>query len=229
LKIRGNLDNSPGDPRQQCGTVAEIVTQALWPPATYLSSRLDDTIVDLREVSSMRHVAVGAMALVFTLAGAASGIAASPRRAECERVRQTVKAQIDGACSCEGAATHSEYVQCVTRKLREMSACQTGEDGKLLCGPVPRACVGNIRRVATRSTCGSNEVTCCIAKQHACVNDPSPGDGNAQGFCAGTPHPCDKVTDCQIPKCVSATSAENCQHAGGTLGTSKDCTTACPR
>jgi hypothetical protein len=167
------------------------------------------------------------MALLFTLVGSASGFAASSERVECERVRQNVKAQLDSACSCEGATAHAEYVRCVTKKLRELSACQTGEDGKPICGPVPRTCVGNIRRVATRSTCGSNEVTCCIAKQHACVSDPSPGDGNAEGVCAGTPHSCDKGTDCQIPKCVSATNAENCRHAGGTLGTGKDCSTAC--
>lgn len=175
----------------------------------------------------MRHVAVAAMALGFTLLSTVSGMAAPLRRAECEQIRQNVKGQLDSACSCDGAATHGEYVRCVTKKLHELSECRPGEDGKLACGPVPRTCVGNIRRVATRSTCGSNEVTCCIAKQYACVNDPTPDDGKAEGTCAGTPHPCDKPTDCQLPKCVSATSAENCQRAGGTTGKSKDCTTAC--
>ena len=175
----------------------------------------------------MRRVVVAAMALVFTLTGAVSGSAAPPGRPDCDQVRQNVKGQIDSACSCEGAATHGEYVRCVTKKLRELSDCRPAEDGKLSCGPVPRACVGRIRRAATRSTCGSNEVTCCIAKQHDCVNDPAPGDGTAAGTCAGTPRPCDKITDCRLPKCSSASSAENCQRAGGTVGTSRDCTTAC--
>jgi hypothetical protein len=151
----------------------------------------------------------------------------TPRRVDCDQVRRTVQSQIDATCSCESAATHAEYVRCVANKLRQLSECHKGDDGKLACGPVPRACVGRVRRVASRSACGSNEVTCCIPKQLDCMNDPSPGDGTAKGTCAGTNRSCDKASDCRISRCVSAINAERCQLAGGTVGNGKDCTTAC--
>ena len=171
--------------------------------------------------------ALAGVAVAFAVAAAALDAPTTAGRFDCDQVRRNVKSQIDAACSCERAATHAEYVRCIANKLRELSACPKGEGGKITCGPVPRACVGRVRRVASRSACGSKEVTCCLAKQLACVNDPSPGDGEAKGTCAGTTRPCDKVSDCRVPRCVSAPDAERCQVVGGTLGNGKDCTTAC--
>lgn len=175
----------------------------------------------------MTRTALTSMVVGFVLAGTAPSVAARPERLDCNQVRTAVQSQLDAACSCERAATHNEYVRCVANKLRELSACHRADDGTLACGPVPLPCVGRIRRTASRSACGSNEVTCCIPKQLDCVNDPAPGDGKPQGTCAGTARACDKVADCAAPKCVSAVNAERCQLAGGTVGIGKDCTTAC--
>jgi len=167
---------------------------------------------------------LAALALLSTGAGTAYAI----ERADCAKVRGEVHSQIEAACPCDGDVPHAEYVRCVTKKLHELSACQPGPDGKPACGPVPHMCVGQIRRTASRSACGkSDNVTCCIPKQHDCAGDPSPGDGNPLGMCSGTNHPCDKVADCLIAKCHLAPNAERCQLAGGTPGKGKDCSTAC--
>ncbi len=149
-------------------------------------------------------------------------------RPNCDAARASVQTQLDAACPCDTAATHAEYVRCVNDKLRKLSACPKDADGKLKCGPVPRACVANLRRTAARSGCGDVAVvSCCIPRQHDCVNDTKPGDGKQEGKCSGTQKPCDTLADCRIPTCRQASSADRCTTIGGTLGKSKDCSTAC--
>ena len=170
---------------------------------------------------------IGALA-VLALLSSGSGTAGSAERADCAKAYAAVSSQIDTACPCDADVPHAQYVRCVTKKLRELSACERGPDGQQICGPLPRTCVGQRRRTVSRSACGKSDVvTCCIPKQHDCTNDPTPGDGNPQGTCSGTDRLCDKVTDCLIAKCQLAPNAERCQLAGGTVGTGKDCSTAC--
>lgn len=149
-------------------------------------------------------------------------------RADCTAARDAVLSQIEASCPCDATSLHADYVRCVTRKLRELSACTVAEDGTRACGPLPRMCVGTIRKAASRSACGNGEaVTCCLPKQHDCVGDPTPGDGSPQGICSGSDRPCDRVTDCVLSKCHLAPSADRCRVAGGTPGRGKDCSTAC--
>ena len=164
----------------------------------------------------------------IAILGGGTAAAATARSSECSDVQRAVQGQIDAACPCAGATVHGEYLRCVIAKLRELSACHTGEDGSTVCGPVPRQCLGRIRRDAARSACGMpNAVTCCIPRQHDCVGDPKPGDGDPQGTCTESDRRCDRVADCAIPRCRFAPSAERCRLAGGTPGTGADCSNAC--
>jgi hypothetical protein len=149
--------------------------------------------------------------------------------ADCDTAEKAVKAEIDAACPCDGAPAHADHVRCVTKKLRELSSCAPGVDRKHSCGSIPRACVAKIRRVASRSACGQPEgtVTCCVGKQRDCTGDNNPGDGVKDGTCQGTKRKCDRVTECVVPKCEIAASAERCAVIGGTVGKGRDCSTAC--
>jgi hypothetical protein len=164
-------------------------------------------------------------ALAFLLV---AGGSASAARHDCDAVSDAVQAQVDAACPCDGAATHGKYVQCVARKVRALAACETSTEGVKSCGPVPRACVGKIRRVASRSACGRDgAVTCCLPKQHDCVGDAKPGDGKSDGTCSSSRRKCDQMSDCVIPECQLATSADQCTLVGGTVGRGKNCRSAC--
>jgi hypothetical protein len=170
---------------------------------------------------------IGAV-VTLALLSTESGTAGSAERADCAKAYGALRSQVEAACPCDADVPHAAYVRCVTKKLRELSACERGPGGQRICGPLPHRCLGLSRRTVSRSACGrSDAVTCCHPKQHDCVNDPTPGDGNPQGTCSGTDRPCDKVTDCLIAKCQLAPNAERCQLAGGTVGTGKDCSTAC--
>ncbi len=154
---------------------------------------------------------------------------ARPTGPDCEAAQKAAQAEIDAACPCDGAAAHSDHVRCVTKKLRELSACTPDTSGKRSCGSIPRQCVAPIRRVASRSACGkpADTVTCCVAKQRDCAGDSNPGDGRKDGTCTGTKRKCDSVTECMVPRCQLAGSADRCAALGGTLGTGRDCSTAC--
>ncbi len=172
----------------------------------------------------MRHLAIVAALVVLAPNGAAHAVG----RPQCEDARSAVQAQIDAACPCAAATDRAAYVHCVSAKLRELSACHKGTDGAQTCGPLPRVCMGGARRTASRSTCGQPEaVTCCVPRQHDCVNDPKPGDGNKEGTCSRSKRPCDTLADCRIPTCRQASSVDRCTLVGGTVGTGKDCSTAC--
>jgi len=171
-------------------------------------------------------VLTGAIALTLLLA--AQPAHARAERADCEAVHDTIAAQLTSACPCDGFPSHGKYVRCVTRTLRSMADCETGTDGTQTCGPVPRQCVGKIRRVASRSACGRGDaVTCCLPKQHDCRGDAAPGDGDKKGTCTGSKKRCDTLADCLLQKCQLTTSADHCELAGGTLGQGKNCRTAC--
>jgi hypothetical protein len=155
--------------------------------------------------------------------------AARPDAPDCEAARKAVQAEIDAACPCDGPSAQGNYTHCVTKKLRELSACEAEAKGKRSCGPVPRQCAAEIRRTAAHSACGRHPemVTCCVPKQRDCAGDPSPGDGNKEGKCSGTSIACDRITECLLPKCQLAANAERCDLIGGTVGHGRDCTTAC--
>ncbi len=172
-------------------------------------------------------LAVLAVSLIVPTTGPAHARATA---AECDAAQKEAKAALDAACPCDGAGNHADHVRCVTRKLRELSACVPDASGKRSCGSIPRACVPKIRRLASRSACGkpADTVTCCVAKQRDCAGDQHPGDGVKDGICTGTKRKCDRVTDCMIPRCEVAASAERCTAVGGTVGTGRDCATACP-
>ena len=173
---------------------------------------------------------------IFTIAAtlAALGLPAANADArsagpDCEAAQAAVKADIDAACPCGGPGNHGEYVRCVTKKLRELSACTADDSGQRSCGPVPRQCAGKIRRLASRSACGksADTVTCCVPKQRDCEGDATPGDGKKDGTCTGTKRKCDRVTECMVPKCELAASAERCGVIGGSVGSGRDCSSAC--
>lgn len=170
-------------------------------------------------------------ATVATLGFPVGEAAARPAGPDCEAATAAAKAEIDAACPCGEAGNHGEYVRCVTKKLRELTACSPDGSGKRSCGPVPRQCLGKIRRLASRSACGKSAttVTCCVPKQRDCEGDTNPGDGVQDGTCTGTKRKCDRVTDCVVPKCELAATAERCALVGGTVGRGRDCATACDR
>jgi len=170
-------------------------------------------------------IAAIALALTMLTPGAAR---ARATETDCDAALQAAKADLDATCPCDGA-DHSAHVRCVTKKLRELSACTAGTDGKRSCGSVPRTCVPKIRRLASRSACGkpAEMVTCCVGRQRDCAGDSTPGDGKKDGTCTGTKRKCDSVTECVVPKCELAASAERCGVLGGTVGKGRDCSTAC--
>lgn len=148
---------------------------------------------------------------------------------DCDAAQKAVQAELDAACPCDGANAHADHVRCVTKKLRDLSACAPAADGKRACGPVPRQCAAKIRRIASRSACGKPAamVTCCVPKQRDCEGDPTPGDGSKDGTCTGSTRKCDRVAECMVPKCEPAATAERCGLVGGTVGSGRDCATAC--
>ena len=148
---------------------------------------------------------------------------------DCETARTAVQAEIGAACPCDGSDADANYVRCVTKKLRDLSACAPAADGKRACGPVPRLCAAKIRQTASRSACGKPAamVTCCVPKQRDCAGDSSPGDGKKDGMCTGTTRKCDRVAECMVPKCEFAATADRCALIGGAVGAGRDCTTAC--
>lgn len=149
-------------------------------------------------------------------------------RHRCGDGQAAVQAQIDAACPCAAAASRNAYLRCVNDKLRELSGCHKAADGAPVCRPVPRPCASAVRRAASVSACGEKAaVTCCISRQHDCVNDRKLADGKKAGTCRGTDRPCDGMADCKIPRCRPASSAERCTQIGGTLGAGQDCNTAC--
>lgn len=175
---------------------------------------------------TLGSIAAFALSLTVLAAGPAG---ARSTDVDCDAAQKQAKAALDAACPCDGAGSHADHVRCVTQKLRELSACAPDADGKRSCGPVPRACMAKIRRLASRSACGkaAETVTCCIAKQRDCAGDPSPGDGTKAGTCTGTKRKCDRVTECMVPRCEIAASAERCTAVGGTVGQGRDCSSAC--
>jgi len=166
---------------------------------------------------------------LFAFALVPTATHARPASRDCTSAVQTVQAELDAACPCASAASHDAHVRCVARKLRDLSACKPGPDGKRNCGPLPRTCVARVRQTAMRSACGkpADTVACCVPRQRDCVGDQHPGDGTQDGTCAGTTRKCDRVTDCVVPKCQLAPSGDRCTSLGGTVGTGRDCATAC--
>jgi hypothetical protein len=171
--------------------------------------------------------AVVALITLAVLTPAAADARSTSR--DCGASVLAVQAEVDTACPCAAATDHEQHVRCVTKKLRELSACVPGPDGKRSCGPLPHVCAARLRQTATRSACGkpSETVACCVPRQRDCVGDQTPGDGKQDGTCAGTKRKCDRVTECLVPKCQLAANAERCTALGGTVGTGRDCATAC--
>lgn len=176
---------------------------------------------------SIQGIVVASLALV--LVAPTVGQAARPDAMDCDASHRTVRAEIDAACPCDAAAGHPEYVRCVTKKLRELSACTQGADGTRSCGPVARLCAAKIRRIASRSACGqpATTITCCIPKQRDCVGDNTPGDGKLDGTCSGTTRRCDRITDCLVSRCELSPTKERCDLVGGKPGRGRDCANAC--
>jgi len=175
----------------------------------------------------MRYLAILA-ALLITAVGSTAGAGQLADRQHCDEVQKTVRPQLETACPCATAETRAAHAHCIGDKLRELSACHRGSDGREQCGPVPRTCVLSLHRAMSRSSCGEPDaVTCCLPRQRDCLNDPHPGDGKQEGTCARSQKPCDTLRDCRIPVCRLATNAERCTQGGGTVGSGKDCSTAC--
>lgn len=182
-------------------------------------------------LSKTLGAALSSMAAILVSLTLLTPVPASARAPgpDCEAAGRAAQSEIAAACPCQGPGTHADYVRCVTKKLRELTACTPGEDGKRTCGSVPRQCAGKVRRVASRSACGKPEatVTCCVPKQRDCEGDATPGDGKQDGTCTGTKRACDRITDCMVPRCELAATAERCGLVGGTVGNGRDCATAC--
>ena len=177
-------------------------------------------------IKTLEIVATSVVALILMAAAAANARTNGP---DCETARTVVQAEIDAACPCDGPGVHADHVRCVTKKLRDLSACTPDASGKRSCGPVPRQCAAQIRRLASRSACGrpAETVTCCVPKQHDCAGDSNPGDGKQDGTCTGTTRKCNSISECMVPKCELAATPERCTLVGGTLGNGRDCRTAC--
>ena len=177
-------------------------------------------------MTKMQNVVVAMLTLAVLMPVGAS---AKPAGQDCATAGEAAQAAIDAACPCDSAADHEQHIRCVTKKLRELSACVPGKDGKRSCGPLPRVCAARLRQKATRSACGKPAATvaCCMPRQRDCVGDQSPGDGKQDGTCAGTSRKCDRVTECVVAKCQLADSGDRCKALGGTVGSGRDCATAC--
>ena len=101
-------------------------------------------------------------AIAVALLLAAPAAPARAERVDCEPVHSTIDAELTAACPCDGFESHGRYVRCITRKLRAMAACETGADSTRTCGPVPRSCVGKIRRIAELTGVGEARVASAL-------------------------------------------------------------------
>src|SRR5438094_29080 len=129
--------------------------------------------------------------------------------AACDAARCTVQSAVDASCPCDTAANHGSYLKCVVRVLGPLAAQAV----------VPHSCVGRIMRCAARSTCGRPGAVTCQMPESTC--------DSTSGTCTdNTSVSCSADGDCGTT-CDIASSAESCQTAGGTVGTSTTCCAAC--
>jgi hypothetical protein len=153
------------------------------------------------------------------LAGLASGRSAAqapscppdPTTATCEDWRCCFQEQIN-ACNCDGSSNHGRYVSCVAHKVKT-----------LVDSGLPRNCKGKLVRCAARSTCGKPGFVTCQIPIDTCVIDETTG----MGTCAKHPEmTCTTAAECGT-KCKTKSSDVRCTDAGGTVGPSGSCCSAC--
>jgi hypothetical protein len=117
--------------------------------------------------------------------------------------------QVATACPCDGQwKNHGRYVSCVATTSNKLFK-QHPE--------IARSCKRIGRKCAARSTCGKEgAVRCCLGRDHACLDDPIPGDLNPEGTCdskdAGA---CDTNADCTEYRCKISRHPERCDARGG--------------
>ena len=160
-------------------------------------------------------VATSTLVLVLGLCGAA--LAARPESCDSAAVAE-VKAAIAEQCPCAGRTdeetgeavawrNHGQYVKCVT-KARRRAADEAG---------LAKRCLKDVVPCAANSACGKKNAAAvaCEVTTGACLDDPTPGDGTAEGTCDGGETTCDSDEDCAQTSCQVASSAEACTEMGG--------------
>jgi len=137
---------------------------------------------------------------------------------DCEAARCAVQDALNQQCPCDAATNHGKHVSCVAHVLKQLSRA----------GSIPTNCKGKVQRCAARSICGKpGVVTCQIPTEFgtcatACTADP------LAMCCQDATTACTVDTDCVLAsKCKVKASAERCQAAGGTVGTSSTCCADC--
>ena len=159
------------------------------------------------------------MRIFSTLAMAAAiALMATGARAQdtltCEDARCIFQQEVTANCSCEEARNHGQYVKCVGRVVRALTAAN----------PEFKNCRGKIIRCAARSTCGKEGfVTCNRNVTGTC--DTTAGLCLDEGI---TDVPCLSDADCVVgTRCSTKRSAEKCEARGGIVGTSPTCCSDC--
>jgi len=154
-----------------------------------------------------------AVAAAFTLM--ATAVRAQDTALTCEDARCIFQQEVTANCSCEEAGNHGQYVKCVGRIVRALTA----DNSEF------KSCRGKIIRCAARSTCGKKEgfVTCNRNKTGIC--DTSSGFCADEGF---TDVACLSDADCVVgTRCSIKRDAEKCEARGGVVGTSPTCCSDC--
>jgi hypothetical protein len=162
-------------------------------------------------------------ALSFFALFAVARVAAAAQPSCDETAVTSVKAAIDADCPCAGLPdgnggsvpwkNHGQYVRCVT-KAKKTEALNAG---------VARQCLKGVVPCAANSTCGKSNAVACVTTSGTCLNDPTPGDGVAQGTCDNNSTTvCDTDADCSVASC-SVMSPDECTLALGSAATGTCC------
>jgi len=152
-------------------------------------------------------VAAAALTLIAT------GARAQDTELTCEDARCMFQQQVTEACPCGDFTNHGQYVKCVGKIIRELTA--NTEFGN---------CRGKLVRCAARSTCGKQGfVTCTRVELGTC--------DTSTGFCLDegiTDVACTTNDQCVLgSRCSTKRSAEQCTERGGVVGTSPTCCSDC--
>jgi len=154
---------------------------------------------------------VAAMALALV----ATGARAQDTELTCEDARCMFQQEVDTRCPCSGARNHGQYVKCVGKVIRELTAAH----------PEFKSCRGKLVRCAARSTCGKEGFVTCTRVVATGTCD------TATGFCLDADiatTACTTNDDCVLAtRCSTKRSAEQCIERGGFVGDSPTCCSNC--
>jgi len=130
----------------------------------------------------------------------------------CEDARCLFQQEITDRCSCDDVRNHGQYVKCVGKVIRELTAAN----------PQFKNCRGKLVRCAARSTCGKEGfVTCNRVELGVCEPVLLVCSEPVGQVCATN-------GDCVISsRCSTKRSAESCTDRGGIVGDTPTCCSKC--